>query len=108
MKTCKICGREAREVVAGIGLCVKHIPMDIPYYMWDGLISYIYHRQAQGNFLTSIFSNNLKSACYYADNENKHYIWHYVYYLYNYAPIDCWGSEEKVKEWLNGRKKDAS
>jgi len=78
---------------------------NIPSYMIDGLLDYILEHCPAGSFLTAILCNDLRQACNKADETNKHLIWEYVYFLFNHAPMGCWGSEERVAEWLeSGRK----
>lgn len=36
-----------------------------------------------------------------ADFHNIAIIPTYAHYIYNELPMNCWGSKEKVKEWLN-------
>jgi len=68
--------------------------------MWDGLYHYVMDGRPTGSFLTAILSNNLKEACNRADDINKNLLYDYVFFLYNYAPLGCWGSEESVDHWM--------
>lgn len=74
----------------------------IPQHMVEGLDIYINHRIKQGSFLHAVLCNNLKEACLCADNKNLANLPAYINFLYNYAPINCWGSPEKVAAWLKG------
>ena len=38
-----------------------------------------------------------------ADLHNIAIIPTYAHYIYNELPMKCWGSKEKVKEWLNNK-----
>jgi len=69
-------------------------------YMHHGVVHYICDRLSPGDFLYAVFSNNLSKACYHADGTNINLIPVYCAFLYNYVPSECWGSEEKVKNWL--------
>lgn len=60
-----------------------------------------YHCQT-GGFLEAVLSNDLKESIGRADSEAIQNIPHIVAYLYNDVPAICWGSKEKVKNWLNG------
>ena len=71
----------------------------IPSYMWDGLVDYIVDGIPTGGFLRAILTNDLKAACYAADDANKGCIYDYVFFLVNHAPAACWGSPERVKHW---------
>jgi len=66
----------------------------------DGLKRYVEQRVPTGSFLRAILENNLKEACMRADSENIKVIPIYVSWLFNEAPGICWGSPEKVKDWL--------
>ncbi len=74
----------------------------LPDCMVEGLFLYIEKRLPPGPFMTSVLSNDLSGACLHADDMNKRYLYAYVYWLYNNAPIGCWGSSEQVAGWLSG------
>lgn len=74
--------------------------LNIPDYMQDGLIEYILHGRPTGSFLTAVLSNDLKEACSRADSTNIHALPRYISFLYNHAPVGCWGSEERVESWI--------
>ncbi len=74
----------------------------IPERMMPGIQRYIEERILPGNFLTAVICNNLKHAVMYADDENIRNLPAYASYFYSKAPIECWGSEEKMKAWING------
>jgi hypothetical protein len=75
----------------------------IPDYMREGIVRYIVYHIECGSFLDALLSNDLRAACEYADETNRHLIWDYCNFLYNCAPASCWGSPEKVRRWLAGR-----
>lgn len=77
----------------------------VPSYMREGLRRYVEERCPTGDFLTAVLSNDLKGACLTADLQNLKNLPAYIYYLWNYAPADCWGSREKVAKWLTERPK---
>jgi len=72
----------------------------IPERMMRSIKAYIYGRVPVGDFLTAVLENNLGEACHRADDENIKNLPAFVAYLYNNAPSTCWGSPEKVAEWL--------
>lgn len=74
----------------------------IPEHMHDGLIHYILDGRPVGHFLTAVLTNDLKEACGRADESNKHLLWEYCFFLYNYAPLGCWGSEQAHERWVEG------
>ena len=75
----------------------------IPPRMMEGLQRYINSHIKPGSFLLSVLCNDLAEAVMNADDENLGNIPAYVSYLYNKTPRTCWGSEEKVANWLSGR-----
>ena len=75
----------------------------IPRDMSEGLIEYILLGRPVGHFLTAVLENNLREACNRADERNQKLIYQYVFFLYNYAPVGAWGSEENVETWKKHR-----
>lgn len=75
----------------------------IPPHMMDSLQHYIQEGCPVGNFLTAVLENDLREACSRADDTNLWLIPIYVAYLYNKAPIGCWGSPERVRAWKEQR-----
>jgi len=71
----------------------------IPRYMHGGIVRWIEHGLAPGDFLTAILSNDLRGACERADDTNRHFLFEYVFWLYNHAPAACWGSPERFRAW---------
>lgn len=57
-----------------------------------------------GGFLRAVLENDLKRACYLADDDNIKVIPEIVFYCLREIPHDCWGSPEKVKDWLKNGK----
>ena len=76
----------------------------IPDGMVEGLELYINHRIKPGSFMTAVLANDLIEAVGKADHRNIKNIPAYVYFFYNYAPPECFGSYEKVNAWLEGGK----
>jgi len=74
----------------------------ISEHMLYSLEQYIQYKQPVGDFLTAVLENNLSEAVAYADENNLKNLPAFVGYLYNEAPSHCWGSKERVKEWLYG------
>ena len=77
----------------------------IPVRGMEALKLWIEEGIATGSFLTSVLKNNLKQAVMYADDENIRNIPAYVEYLYNNAPMNCWGSEELFEQWKESHAK---
>jgi hypothetical protein len=64
------------------------------------LDAYINDHLPVGSFLTAVLENNLSKAVGRADSRNLPLLADYVRYLYNEAPNACWGSRERVAQWL--------
>lgn len=71
----------------------------IPDHMHASIERWIDSGIKPGRFLTAIISNDLRRACHHADDSNRRCLFEYVYYFYNEAPAECWGSPEKVAAW---------
>lgn len=71
----------------------------IPPHMREGLMLYITHAIEPGSFMTSVLCNDLKRAVECADHININNIPNYIHWLVNYAPPECYGSLEAVKNW---------
>jgi hypothetical protein len=72
----------------------------IPDRMMGGIERYIQHGIPPGDFLTAVICNDLKEAVGRADDENIEQLPAFVSYFYNEAPSPCWGSEEKMNDWM--------
>lgn len=72
----------------------------LPLGLHGTMQRYIDQRAPAGSFGTAVLSNNLREACATADDFNRHALFEIVSWLYNEAPSACWGSPEKVQQWL--------
>lgn len=72
-------------------------------HLMPSLHGYIEQHIPTGGFLEAVLSNNLKEACGRADDENLWLIPIICAWLYNQAPLNCWGSPERVQQWLSER-----
>lgn len=68
--------------------------------MLEGLNAYIETGRPTGGFLRAVLTNDLMMAVDRADDGNRRNLPAYVGYLYNEAPMACYGSPEKIKEWM--------
>lgn len=73
---------------------------DISFDCYKDLTDYILRGQPMGHFLTAFVCNDLKQACVRADDDNKYRIWNIAFFLYNHAPMECWGSTERYEKWI--------
>jgi len=69
----------------------------------EGLARYIYDKEPTGGFLQAVISNDLRRACQKADEHNLSNLPVYIAILYNLAPSGCWGSPNRMNEWLMNR-----
>jgi len=70
--------------------------------MWkESLDKYANERVPPGGFLQAVLENNLMEAMGRADEFNRVALFNICKYVYNNLPVDCHGSPEKVKRWLN-------
>lgn len=72
----------------------------VPDYMRDGIEVYVQLGKPPGDFLTAVICNDLKKAVVYADDINIGNLAAFVNYFYNYAPLECWGSEQRFENWI--------
>jgi len=83
-----------------------HDSFYIPMYMAEGLLRYINEGILPGDFLQGILTNDLVRAFSHADRENKGNIPAYVAWLYNNAPVGCWGSRIRVENWVKEKREE--
>lgn len=72
----------------------------IPSRMREHVVAYVMDGHIPCRFVSAVLSNDLKEACITADEDNRYRIYDYVFFLYNYAPSDCFGSKDKFEKWL--------
>ena len=53
-----------------------------------------------GSFISSVLENDLKGCVSNGDDSNLEMLTVIVKYLCNRAPMGCWGTKEKVAEWV--------
>lgn len=70
----------------------------------ESIDAYIESGRPTGHFLSAVLRNDLKEAIGRADSEAIDNIPHIVAYLYNKAPMNCWGSNEAVANWYKSKK----
>lgn len=67
----------------------------IPNHMLESLEAYVETHRGVGSFLAAVIRNDLADAVARADDENLPNLPAYIGWLYNKAPMSCWGSPEK-------------
>lgn len=55
---------------------------------------------ATGDFLFSVMINNLSRTIAHADEQNLADLVEIVRFVYNDMPSGCWGTEDKVRDWM--------
>ena len=78
----------------------------IPKHTLGGIKRYVENRIPPGGFLTAVLENNLRKSFGQADKENREALFEIVCHCYKELPYNCWGSPEKVKNWLLGKNRD--
>ena len=76
------------------------VKCNVPDYMQLALLRYLMNGSKPGKFLTAVLTNDFMKAVSNADATNVNNLKSYMYFLYNYAPVLSYGSEERVKEWM--------
>lgn len=61
---------------------------------------YVEHGFEPGSFLMAVLCNNLFMAVGAADSINQKQIPEICRYIYNETPSACWGSPERVDDWI--------
>ena len=61
---------------------------------------FVEHGIEPGSCTRAILENNLRDAFARADEETREIMFYIVSYCYNEIPSNCWGSREKVDQWI--------
>lgn len=72
----------------------------IPDRMMRSIEAYIQKGQPVGDFLQAIICNDLREAVVRADDENIRNLPAFVYYFYQNAPSQCWGTRNHYNNWV--------
>lgn len=71
------------------------IPLTTRHSLWGHII----HGTPTGDFLWGVLGNDLRKACWHADEGNKRALVDIVKFLYSHAPMGCWGSYKAAQAW---------
>lgn len=74
----------------------------LPFHMQDTARRYVEQGIPGGSFFTAVVSNDLMGAFAKADDCNVEAMRDWCTWLYNDAPSGCYGSPQKVAEWISG------
>lgn len=72
----------------------------LPGHLREGLKRYVEKGSPVGHFLTACLSNSLIDAVGRADQTNREHLVGIVQFLWNELPLECYGSKEKVGQWI--------
>ena len=72
----------------------------LPERLQGGVQRYIEDGIQPGDFLTAVIQNNLTETVGKADDDMIKIIPQIVGWFYNEAPAICWGSKNKMKNWI--------
>lgn len=73
----------------------------IPAHMVDGVERYVLRGVPPGTFMRHILANDFMAAAGHADDPNRAALFGWCMFLYNYVPNGCYGSVEKVNDWIS-------
>lgn len=76
----------------------------LPEHIRGGARRYIEDGVLPGDFLQAVICNNLRESFVKADDTNTDRMFDIVCFFYNEAPSRCWGSEEKMYNWIKLKK----
>ena len=74
---------------------------NIPISTLNSLAAYARDKCPTGGFLYAVLTNDLFEAIGRADDFNRAALFDICNYIYNELPLSCWGSKDKVKQWLS-------
>lgn len=72
----------------------------VPARIKAGILHYWREQIPTGSFLRAVLENDLRGAFQRADLECRQNLFWICCYLWNEVPAACWGSPQKVKDWL--------
>lgn len=75
----------------------------IPAPIWDGLVRYVEHHIRPGGFLSSVIANDLSLALQRGEPGSLATLGYLHRIVLYHLPSGCWGSWERLEEWVKGR-----
>lgn len=72
----------------------------VPQHTLDSISRYVMEGSQPGHFVTAVITNDLFEAFSRADPDNRTAMHNIIKFLYNETPGSCWGSKEKMVEWI--------
>ena len=92
--------REAPDYQEFIGMIPQHLRGGMLRYLQDGI--------QPGHFLTAVLENNLMEAMARADEMSRAGLYSICQFLYNHAPMACYGTPETVRKWMERKREGAA
>lgn len=80
----------------------------LPEHIRQAAKLYIEKKVKPGSFLSAVISNKLVESFAQADDINRSRLFDIAGFFYDEAPSRCWGSEEKMKLWIERRAENES
>jgi len=74
--------------------------LGIPDYMYEAVERWLFDHEECGAFFMAVVRNDLVGALGKADERNLSAIHAWGGLLYNEFPGKAWGSDERVKKWM--------
>lgn len=81
---------------------------EIPKRTKKSIDDYVEEGTPPGSFVRTVLRNDLARSFAKADKQNLESLHSIVKYIWNELPMKVWGSEKKVKQWIEKKKKEAS
>lgn len=78
---------------------MKYIGMEIPRHTQKELENYLFRGYCPGGFLESMLAHHYDRAFATADVANRQTIWAIWRWITMWAPPDCHGSYDAIKQW---------
>jgi hypothetical protein len=75
----------------------------IPEHLMESLVAYVNDGRPTGGCLEALLSNDLTEVMRRADEATMFAIPRVVGWLYNKAPMGCWGSKKNVALWIRAK-----
>lgn len=72
----------------------------VPGYVPGALERYVNQGTDPGDFLIAVLRNDLRESLDRADEHSRTALFSIVEMLWKFAPRECWGSWETVKDWM--------
>lgn len=71
----------------------------LPEHIRYGMFRWIEFGNVPGDWMCYLLTNNLVLTWGFADEINRAHMGDIVDFIYNEAPSQCWGTQEKIDAW---------